>query len=322
MFLDITKTETFVPGLWIFAKFAYIAILVSMLFHGHPVLLDNQHIVQTSKERIIVILIVHSVLCEDMYDKMVLDRSETMQRISRSTINGLSIHITRDISLIIFTLTYKYNVWNRLCMTSYVLTNTVSLWCVLSIYSLSVEVSLKHNVFRSSRFMRLLIGKHKILHFVLVVLLSYTITSDCVGALYQQFTIYDILIRLFIYSIFVIIRCYTEGIPGDVFLHDTTNISLMSWLIFVPVFILYGVTFFFICICIMMTATPYSLSQSQHITKVNTPHQFVDEESPKLQQSAKSFVVDDEILQKLSACLDSTVSAPFVRPKQPTRSLF
>jgi hypothetical protein len=294
MFFDVTQTETFVPLLYICGKFTYICILLIILLNGQDTL-QNSNFIDTSKEnRVLKMIILYSVICEGIYDNIVMTRSSIMQRISRSTSNASKIHIIRDVCVIVFTMSQSKKIYTENCGASYVQYYTASLLCVVGTFFLLVEVGLKNNTFREFHFIRNIMKIRYFSHVLLACILSFHITSECFGQSHSDWSIHHILARLVIYSIIATQRCYIEGIPGAVFLGDTPNILILSWIPIVSDFFFYASLTTILLFCIVLTTNTRVDSLNDTIPKVDT--------SP-IQDVEMNFLLDDNLLQKMQASL-------------------
>jgi len=260
MTFDISKTETFVPFLWILAKTATVITLFSLL--SADVLhwkIDNAALstpdatpmqrISTSAftdvwDRFIAVLLLLLVLCERGMDMHIANRSEVAQNVTKKTLTGLNTHVLNDI-FVFFCIVHSVqtqNIGNSACAVGrYGHLLASGLWFICGFSFFLMETKLKRALLHYDQDKGRRYGSHTwqaaspILCYIGVVLLmALSLTSPCLHQVYFEMTYTEYCLRLILYSLNVCGRCYTQGVPGDSFVHEIPNVVLFGWLVLLP----------------------------------------------------------------------------------------
>ena len=108
MSFDISKTETFIPLLWIFSKTVIIVVMFDVVsVHAHRVHPELSTITAADTvrdstgipvfDRVVFMLILQLVVMEQKMDMCVIKSSDVGQKIAHKTLVGLNIHVITDI---------------------------------------------------------------------------------------------------------------------------------------------------------------------------------------------------------------------------------
>jgi len=103
MSFDVSKTETFIPFLWILAK----TILVVFMFNTiavHPIATPSVREAVPSTvvsvfDRVVFMVILQLVVMERKFDMCIIKTSDVGLKIAHKTLVGLNIHVITDISV-------------------------------------------------------------------------------------------------------------------------------------------------------------------------------------------------------------------------------
>ena len=320
MLFDISKTETFVPFLWIVVKTLSIVLLLggfsSAFFPweespkmnapelgrtGTNETIDwktRPHLQAMDKTIAVTILLL--VLCERGIDVYVVSRSDVAQKIARTTMTGLNTHVCTDIFLafclvqgcrnnffmceqqIIFWC--LCNSWFGLGQCIFLVETRMKIHAVRTIqqlkqhdgdskgdqYDQTCDISLANNCLLSSR------GSvsRGVLYVSCLVFMSLSIISPCLCQMYSEMLYVEYYMRLFLYGFYVCVRCYTEGMPGESFIHGIPNVVLFGWTIMIPRMCLY--------LSIFLTVLSFTIAVAVLVpsnflpSKTNSPVSFAE----------------------------------------------
>jgi len=284
MTLDITKTETFVPFLWIIFKTMLVVSLFGM-FSKHTLSWDRHSTTATAHngtdssagtaadcrhvgalgpdvlDRMLAVVILLLVLCERSMDMYVVSRSDVTQKMARKTPTGLNTHIVSDI-FVGFCLLHVVKSQVFVCAQGYGLTLSSCLWFGVGIAFFVYETRLNkkislHDHDRAHRYSPQLAcapaagSNADVLRAVApflcyaagVFLMSISITSPCLHAVYAGMAYSEYCLRLVLYAFYVCARCYTQGVPGDSCIDEIPNLVLFGWIVLIPGPLLYTSVF-------------------------------------------------------------------------------
>jgi hypothetical protein len=332
MVFDITKTETFMPGIWIMLKYVYICIVVSTLLNCNRPLSqihDNEFYLNYI-QRMVLVWVIISVVYEYIYDAVILQKLDSIQKIARLNIDKKNMVILTDFICISMVLLYHTtlesmeirkidNNTGKNITQNYVHTpntpfysvffNMISLWCFISTLNICMEILLITNNIKMIQCVRRLTNCSFIFSFLLVTCMAYNITSNTVLTIFSTHTIHDLLYRFLFYTVFVIARWYTEGFNYTTLLKNTDNRCLFSWTLLVHFFLLYISIFLVItCYLILYVSTTNITKQPplpQHYhPKNNELTSNINQQGNTQTQS--QLVIDDKLLQKLNEHIPST----------------
>jgi len=272
MSLDITKTETFVPFLWIISK-TILAIAIFSMFSE-----DAQHwtmhrkidipieriyipVPMDSVDRCLTVLLVSLVLCERGVDLCIASRSDVAQKVTKKTLTGLNTHIINDI-FAGFCLLHYVKTPDSHCQQSSWLLFTTCLWSGIGLAVFVYETYLKRKILHHeqpkyekdsislSNIQSIVwIVRPYLLYTSMVMLLAICLTSSCLHNIFNNMPSIQLFLRLLLYACYVCCRCYTQGMPGESIIEEMPNIVLLGWIIMLPVILLY--------ISIMITIAAY-----------------------------------------------------------------
>ena len=262
MSFDLTKTETFVPFLWIFFKTST-AIAIFNLFsedaqrwsiHGKTdgAAADGSVEVQVDVlDRFLSVLLVSLVLCERAVDLCVATRSDVTQKLTRRTLTGLNTHIISDI-FAGFCLVHYVETQDSKCHQSSWLLLSTCLWFATGLSVFVYETHLKRRILHheqpkyssettglSNVGTMLQLVRPFLLYTGMVLLLAISATSSCLRQIFDDMPTVQFCFRLLLYSCYVCCRCYTQGMPGESIIDEMPNIVLLGWIIVLPVMLLY-----------------------------------------------------------------------------------
>ena len=300
MALDITKTETFVPFLWIVSKTMLVVSLFSM-FSKHALSWDRHSTTATAHngtdsstgiaddcrhvgalgppqlldvlDRMLAVVILLLVLCERSMDMYVVSRSDVTQKMARKTLTGLNTHIVSDI-FVGFCLLHVVKSQSQVfvCAQAYGLTLSSCLWFGVGIAFFVYETRLNKKISlhdhdranryspqqacSSSRADALRVVAPFLCYAAGVFLMSISITSPCLHAVYAGMAYSEYCLRLVLYAFYVCARCYTQGVPGDSCIDEIPNLVLFGWIVLIPRPLLYTSVFITVVVYTYLSDPP------------------------------------------------------------------
>ena len=323
MLFDISKTETFVPFLWIVVKTLSIVLLLggfsSTFFPweesskmdtigferiGRNATIDTKagpHLL--AMDRTIAVTILVLVLCERGIDVYVVSRSDVAQKIARTTMTGLNTHVCTDIFMSFclvqgsrnnfFMCEQKMifwclcNSWFGIGQCIFLVETRMKIHAVRMMqqlkqhdddgkedkYDKNCDISLSQNCLQSPR------GSlsRAVLYILCLIFMSLSILSPCLRQLYSEMPYVEYYMRLFLYSFYVCVRCYTEGMPGESFIQGIPNVVLFGWTIMIPRSCLYLGVFW---TALSFTVAVFVLVPSNLIPSKTTSPTYFAEISP------------------------------------------
>jgi hypothetical protein len=274
MSFDITKTETFVPFLWILLKTAVVLTIFSLFSeNAHrtgSMGKDEAHTVGPMQflDRLLTILLVSLVLCERGVDLYIVSRSDITQKVTRKTLTGLNTHIINDF-FGGFCLQHYVRANGAQCTQSTWLLCTGGLWCVLGLAMFVFETHLKrrtlhHEQPRSDQESKTQGNMGRMVHFAspfvlytsMVLLLAISLTSSCLLQIFNDMPSVQLCVRLLLYACYVCCRCYTQGMPGDSIIEEMPNIVLLGWIVLLPVLAVYAAILITVAAYARLLSTP------------------------------------------------------------------
>lgn len=270
MTFDISRTETFVPFLWILLKSLTVLSLLSLLSAGAlswdvvGILRETPNAAADAAvpvstlvdvwDRLIAVALLLLVLCERGMDIYVASRSEVTQKVTKKTLTGLNTHIVNDI-FVFFCLMHtvkKQHLPAPACVAgSYGYLLASGLWFVTGFSLFLFENRLKRKVLYheqektrrcsgSGGTWDLIQTASPVLCYVGVVfLMAISITSPCLHAVYVEMAYAEYCLRLMLYASYVCSRCYTQGIPDESYVDEMPNLVLFGWLVVLPIAFVY-----------------------------------------------------------------------------------
>jgi len=274
MSFDITKTETFVPFLWILLKTAAVLTIFSLFSeHAHrtgsmgkneALAIGPMHLV----DRLLTVLLVTLVLCERGVDLYVVSRSDTTQKVTRKTLTGLNTHVINDF-FGGFCLQHYVRANGAQCTHSTWLLCTGGLWCIMGLAMFVFETHLKrktlhHEHAKSDQESRAegslgsmaRFASPFMLYMSMVFLLAFSLTSSCLLQMFNAMPSVELCMRLVLYACYVCCRCYTQGMPGESIIQEMPNIVLLGWIVLLPVLALYAAIVITVAAYARLLSTP------------------------------------------------------------------
>jgi len=264
MSFDISKTETFIPLLWIFSKTVIIVVMFDVVsVHAHRVHPELSTITAADTvrdstgipvfDRVVFMLILQLVVMEQKMDMCVIKSSDVGQKIAHKTLVGLNIHVITDI---FFAFCIRLFVRQRTALhdeNDYVFVLFYVLWFLFGSAFFCHEINtntpgpplgpshdgaLIGGSWGSAKKQQLL--QQNILYIVGIFLMTATISSPSLCNTYTHMSNLEYYVRLFLYAFCICCRCYTQGVVGAVgFTHDMPNMVIFGWIILVPIWLLY-----------------------------------------------------------------------------------
>ena len=298
MTFDISRTETFVPFLWILAKTATVISLFSLLsvdvLHWKiekstlsPLNLTSTATISTTgftegSDRVLSVMLLLLVLCERGMDVYISNRSGVAQKVTKKTLTGLNTNVVSDIFVSFYVVhsARTQDTRNSLCAeTHYGHLLTSGLWFISGLSLFLMQTRLKrtmlyydednarrhgsHTCVEDGRY-----GVRLILCYVGVVfLMALSLTSPCLHHVYSEMTYTEFCLRLILYSLNVCGRCYTPGVPGDSFVHEMPNIVFFGWLVLLP----RACVYLSIIVCVVAFVPISCITNSRKNTSMTLP---------------------------------------------------
>lgn len=300
MSFDISKTETFLPAFWIFAKYLYVSFFVSLAVDCTKKCADIRESVYPFNYHFVFILLIFTAISETLYDAEVLRKSNVINKVLVENGKDLKISNIYDMCMIYLLFLYPciMHVSKGIHNVNYI-NNILFFWCMLGTTSMCVEILIKSSHFK--RFAKY--NTSHILRYLLNIMTAITITSESLGAICMDFTGNDLLLRFFFYTTLVLLRCYTQVLYSETFNEKTHNICLFAWTIVVPAAALY-------C-CLVCVSVSYVALYIDNMSVLRTPttettldQVVVDNKQifPKtnIYPQKKEIVVDDQFMLKLN----------------------
>jgi hypothetical protein len=301
MTFDVSRTETFVPFLWILLKSITVLSLFSLISTAAlcwdvvDVVRETPHATVGATvstlpatrvwDRLIAVVLLLLVLCERGMDMYVASRSEVSQKVTKKTLTGLNTHIVNDM-FVFFCLTYTVKT-QRLpvspCMAgSYGYHLTSGLWCIAGLALFLGETKLKRKMlYHEQERARRASGNGSTLdaiqtaspvlcYVVIVLLMAISLTSPCLHVVYTDMLYAEYCLRLMLYASYVCGRCYTQGTPGDSYVDEIPNLVLFGWLVLLPMAVVYSSLMISLLAYIRLVTTPGSSRKNTNMILPST----------------------------------------------------
>jgi len=249
MSFDFSKTETFIPFLWIFGKFVFFIILVSLfssIVLDWSVGADRGLHHMNIYDRLILISILQFVLFERQIDTLVTGKNETFFR------NGVGVHSTanmnlfRDVFIGFGVLFYSKNkpvhVYDNGLVDEYIFYSAQTLWVLASyvIFIYEIMQAVRSDISSSSLISQKIKINENIIQLVVVTMLTLSLTNPLLSGVCNTMSFSDFCVRVFLYTCYVCARFYLYGISShNMFMSPLLNISLFGWMILVPAIVVY-----------------------------------------------------------------------------------
>jgi len=269
---DISKTETFVPFLWILSKAITVVSLFGLLsvdwLHWNitdaatPPPATTAGLVSATIpttvwfgawDRLLAVLVMVLVLCERGLDMLIISRSDVTQKVTKKTLTGLNTHIVNDVC-VWFGLVYAVRKQQNVCVQGrhgpgLMLASLLWFACGLLLFILEIQLKRKqlhHELDRNRHpfgkgvLANFMLAASPVLYYVgIVVLMAISITSPCLHHVFLEMAYTEFRLRLLLYALYVCGRCYTQGIPGDSYVDEMPNLVLFGWLVLLPIVLVY-----------------------------------------------------------------------------------
>ena len=269
---DISKTETFVPFLWILSKAMTVTSLFGQLSVDWLQSIPADAITPPPSatavlaaatiptaplsgawDRLLAVFVLVLLLCEHGLDMHIVGRSDVTQRVTKKTPTGLNTHIVNDVCAW-FGLVYAVSTRKHVCEQGghgpgLMVASVLWFACGLLLFVLEIQLKRKqlhHELDRNRRpfgqgvFAEFMLSAGPVLGYVGVVLLmAIGITSPCLHHVYVEMAYTEFRLRLLLYALYVCGRCYTQGIPGDSYVDEMPNLVLFGWLVLLPIVLVY-----------------------------------------------------------------------------------
>ena len=279
MSFDISKTETFVPLLWIFSKTVLIIFLFNVIStHSVSESVQARAVVSGESvgnientaalispgaeiksgcvvwvanvplfERAVFMLILQLVVIERKMDLHIIKSSDVGQKIAQKTLVGLNLHVMTDafFSFCVYFFVQKYP---RIeCRHDYMFMLCYLLWFGFGLGFFCAEI--QNQKPRSSNDLvtawshqgnRTLALQQNLVYVIGIFLMTVTVSAPCLSMIFSDMTRAEYYLRIVLYAFYVCCRCYTQGITvARFFVHDMPNIILFGWILLVPRTLLY-----------------------------------------------------------------------------------
>jgi len=265
MTFDISRTETFVPFLWIILKTITVITLFSLFSadvlrwkvaipESHELGAAGIHISPLSDawNRLIAVLLLLLVLCEHGMDMHIVSRSDVTQKVTKKTLTGLNTHIMNDV-FGCFGLVYAVGTQQVACTQGHNgLLLASGLWFVSGgcLFVMETQIKRKHMHHEQERARRpvwqgadlpevIQVASPVLCYIGVVFLMAVSVTSPCLHHVYAEMAYSEFCLRLLLYAFYVCGRCYTQGIPGESYIDEMPNLVLFGWLMLLPVALVY-----------------------------------------------------------------------------------
>ena len=223
-------------------------------------------------DRMLAVVILLLVLCERSMDMYVVSRSDVTQKMARKTLTGLNTHIVSDI-FVGFCLLHVVKSQVFVCAQGYGLTLSSCLWFGVGIAFFVYETRLNKKISlhdhdranryspqqacsSSSRADALRAVAPFLCYAAGVFLMSISITSPCLHAVYAGMAYSEYCLRLVLYAFYVCARCYTQGVPGDSCIDEIPNLVLFGWIVLIPRPLLYTSVFITVVVYTYLSDPP------------------------------------------------------------------
>jgi len=273
MSFDISKTETFIPLLWIFAKTVVVVVMFNTISTHYTLPIvdasaDTAHRGIPVFDRIIFMLILQMVVMEQKLDMCIIKSSDVGQKIAHKTLVGLNIHVITDV-FFAFCLRLFVREHGATGDSDYVFVFFYLMWFLFGCVFFCHEILQQTGTGGRDNSVRLLCKKSRlvqqnILYMLGISLMTASVSAPSLAETYVHMPNAEYYLRLFLYAFCVCCRCYTQGIADAVmFSHDMPNMIIFGWTILVPTWLLY-------VYAVVGLATYMRLFSALHSTHVHT----------------------------------------------------
>ena len=250
MSFDISKTETFIPFLWIFGKFVFFMILVSLFSTSvfdwsllpDPVSDGGGYIY----DRLILISMLQFVLFEKKINTLITGKNDTVFRNNTIPYLTSNINLFNNLFVGFVLLSYsrsklvlhsKYGVFDE-----YVFYTTQWLWISTTyvIFSYEIFQVVQNNSSTSSLVGQNLRINENMIQVLVITMLTLSLTSPLLCSVCNTISFPDFCVRVFLYTCYVCARFYLYGISSqNLFMSPLQSSSLFGWLILAPLIVVY-----------------------------------------------------------------------------------
>jgi len=244
MSFDISRTETFIPFLWIFGKYIFFIILVSLF---SSIVLDWSLVAPSTSDhmnvydRLILISILQFVLFERHIDTLMTRKNDTIFR-NHSTAN---MNLFNDFFIALGVLFYSKSKPLHLVdglVDEYIFYSAQALWVVASyiIFICEILQAVSNDVKHSNWIGQKIKINENIIQVGVITMLTLSLTNPLVSSVCNTMYFSDFCVRVFLYTCYVCARFYLYGISShNTFMSPLLNISLFGWMILVPSIVVY-----------------------------------------------------------------------------------
>jgi len=245
MSFDISKTETFIPLLWIFAKTVVIVLMFNTISAHYTLPIADTALKSIPVfDRIVFMLILQMVVMEQKLDMCIIKSSDVGQKIAHKTLVGLNIHVITDV-FFAFCLRLFVREHRTVGDSDYVFVLFYLMWFLFGCVFFCHEILQQAGVGGKDNSVRLLPKKcrlvqQNVLYILGIFLMTASVSAPSLAETFAHMPNTEYYLRLFLYAFCVCCRCYTQGIAGAVmFSHDMPNMIIFGWTILVPTWLLY-----------------------------------------------------------------------------------
>ena len=253
MSFDISKTETFIPFLWISGKFVFFMILVSLfssivmewsVVTPSPSDRGLQHM--NVYDRLIFISILQFVLFERQIDTLMTRKNDTIIRNSTGVQSTSTMNLFKDFfigfGLLVYSKSEPVHIYHNGLVDEYIFYSTQALWVFTSYVVFIYEILqvVRNDMNNSSLITQKIKINENIIQVVVITMLTLSLTSPLLTSVCSTMSFSDFCIRVFLYTCYVCARFYLYGISShNMFMSPLLNMSLFGWMILVPSIMVY-----------------------------------------------------------------------------------
>jgi len=307
MTFDASKTETFIPFLWVVGKSCYFLTLFGLLsvdivnWSGdHSVSKDGLQLPTNTFDRCILIFMLHFVLIETQVDRFITRRNESFNKSCIGTLLAGEIRLCVDIFFSICILICAKKQSPIILISSADTYASYAFYCVWLLVFCTVFTCEMLHVYRQEAlletpFVSTVKSQQNVVHIVMITLLSFSFTSPHLQLVLHNMEFPDFIIRVLVYTFFVCFRVYTTtaSMSSLILACPIPARAQLGWILIIPTTLVYVAA----CVPFLFHLILFtSVSRKKSILPTHIPQ---TDPTPLVTPTTLDFIDHSDIISKL-----------------------
>lgn len=309
---DVSKSETFIPLLWVYFKVVYFSVF--MYYTTNFAKLDEIWDIHLNfKNKVYMFSFLYFLLCEETCDERVLAYCTLFQNIKISCLMN-SIAILTDMCVISIVFGMHTLRQSELCLLSDTMYFGLAWLLCSSLLGFHELTYHKQYLLDFMKFKRLAPYTGN-MSYICYMFPCFAAVSRCFTMQYSLVTTDFLVYRAVLYTSMVILRFYTTAHMYSAHYKPSHNIVMFGWLFCTNIYMFY-------CVCVLML----SIFVVKHLHKSSNSRQHhtitLEEGEHESEQMFQKLEISDNVKKQLRYIEDTQVTGQPTLAKRDTVSLF